>query len=75
MSLTNMRRQLEMEPLEERLRLILIYKVVEGLVPALPADNFIIPARPKRTMKAKTYSNCETDNIMERQVINNTRGL
>ena len=48
-SITNMRRQLEMETLEERrhsLRLILIYKVVEGLVPALPADNFVIPARP-----------------------------
>ncbi|CAC5368405.1 unnamed protein product [Mytilus coruscus] len=55
-SITNMRRQLEMETLEERrhsLRLILIYKVVEGLVPALPADNFVTPARPKRIIKAK----------------------
>ena len=42
---------------------------------SLPANNFVIAARPKRTIKAKTYSNCETDNIIERQVINNTRGL
>jgi hypothetical protein len=36
-----MRKELELETLEERrqsLRLILINKVVEGLVPALPTD-------------------------------------
>ena len=39
-----MREDLELETLEERrlsLRLILMYKVVEGLVPALLTDNFI----------------------------------
>jgi hypothetical protein len=38
-SITTMKRQLELETLEERqhsVRLILLYKVVEGLVPALP---------------------------------------
>jgi hypothetical protein len=37
-----MREDLELETLEDRrlsLRLILMYKVVEGLVPALPTDN------------------------------------
>jgi hypothetical protein len=44
-----MREDLELETLEERrlsLRLILMYKVVEGLVPALPTDNFVKLARP-----------------------------
>ena len=43
-AITRMREDLELETLEERrlsLRLILMYKVVEGLVPALPTDNFI----------------------------------
>ncbi|CAG2247420.1 ZSWIM2 [Mytilus edulis] len=63
-----------METLEERrhsLRLILIYKVVEGLVPALRTEIFVTQARPRRTTKA----NCETNNIIERHVINQTKGL
>jgi hypothetical protein len=41
-AITRMREDLELETLEDRrlsLRLILMYKVVEGLVPALPTDN------------------------------------
>jgi hypothetical protein len=47
-----MREDLELETLEDRrlsLRLILMYKVVEVLVPALPTDNFVKLAKPKRT--------------------------
>jgi hypothetical protein len=43
-----MREGLELETLEERrlsLHLILMYKVVEGLVPALPTYNFVKLAR------------------------------
>ena len=55
-----MKRQLELETLEERrhsLRLILLYKVVEGLVPALPTADFVTTAKPKskRNIKAKVY--------------------
>ncbi|KAK3095574.1 hypothetical protein FSP39_016249 [Pinctada imbricata] len=41
--ITKMREELELETLEARrlnLRLILMYKIVEGLVPALPTDKF-----------------------------------
>jgi hypothetical protein len=47
-----MKRQLELETLEERrhsLRLILLYKVVEGLVLALPTADFVTTAKPKKT--------------------------
>ena len=57
-SITTMKRQLELEALEERrhsLRLILLYKVVEGLVPALPTADFITIAKPKRNIKTKVY--------------------
>ena len=43
-AITRMREDLELEKLEERrlsLRLILMCKVVEVLVPTLPTDNFI----------------------------------
>jgi hypothetical protein len=52
-SITNMKRQLELETLEERrhsLCLILLYKVVEGLVPALPTADFVTTAKPKRNI-------------------------
>ena len=55
-AITRMREDLELETLEERrlsLRLILMYKVVEGLV--LPTVNFVKLARPKRNIKAKHF--------------------
>ena len=56
-SIATMKRQLELETLEERrhsLHLILLYKVVEGSVPALPTADFVTTAKPKRNTKAKT---------------------
>ena len=73
-----MRRQLELETLEERrhsLRLILLYQVVEGLVPALPTADFITTAKPKRNIKAKVHKDCETTNIIERRLIKNSKGI
>jgi hypothetical protein len=73
-----MREDLELETLEERrlsLRLILMYKVVEGLVPALPTDNFVKLARPKGNIKAKHFEDHITSNIVEKRTCNNTKGL
>jgi hypothetical protein len=53
-AITRMREDLELDTLEERrlrLRLILMYKVAGGLEPALPTDNFVKLARPKRNIK------------------------
>jgi hypothetical protein len=77
-SITTMKRQLELETLEERrhsVRLILKYKVVEGLVPALPTADIVTTAKPNRNNKAKAYKDCETTNIIERRLIMNSKGL
>jgi hypothetical protein len=58
-AITRMREDLELETLEDRrlsLRLILMYKVVEGLVPAQPTDNFVKLARPKSKTFQRSYN-------------------
>jgi hypothetical protein len=76
--ITKMRKELELETLEERrqsLRLILMYKVVEGLVPALPTDAFVTFSKRKRQIKPKTFENCVTINPVEKHKTNNTKCL
>jgi hypothetical protein len=41
-----------------------MYKVVEGLVPALPTDIFVKLARTKRNIKAKHFEDCISSNIV-----------
>jgi hypothetical protein len=77
-AITRMREDLDLETLEVRrlsLRLILMYKVVERLVPALPTDNFVKLARPKKNIKAKHFKDHITSNIVEKRTCNNTKGL
>ena len=73
-----MRKDLDLETLEERrlsLRLILMYKVVEGLVPALLTRKFIKVERSKRQIKSKQFKDFESKNVVENRVCNNIRGL
>jgi hypothetical protein len=68
---------LKLPPLEERrrqLRLTTLYKVANGLIPALPADLFLTPAsRDRRRVKPTLYTGCVTQNIITRQANNNNR--
>ncbi|KAH3691556.1 hypothetical protein DPMN_190799 [Dreissena polymorpha] len=71
-------KQLKLPPLQERRkinRLVLLYKVAEGLVPSIPATDYLKPAKFKRQIKAKQYSVCVTSNIIYKQVINKDRGF
>ena len=67
---------LSLPPLEERrrqLRLTMLYKIVNGLVPALPADTFLTPAnRGRRRIRPTTYAGFSTSNIIARQANNNS---
>ena len=57
-SVTKMLETLELEILECRrssCRLVFLFKVVEGLVPAINPDEFLKPQKPKRHIKPKTY--------------------
>ena len=72
--ITKMRKELELETLKERrqrLCLILMYKVVEWLVPALPTDAFVTFSKLKRQIKPKTFGDCVTINPVEKHKTNN----
>ena len=74
---TKMLHDLGLEPLQERrsfTRLVFFYKVVEGLVPPIPPEDFLQPLRQKRHIRATKYSDYVTTNIIDRQVIKNDRG-
>ena len=73
-----MRTELELETLEETrqsLRLILMYKVVEGLAPSLPTDAFVTFSKRKRQIKPKIFGDCVTINPVEKHKTNNTKCL
>ena len=56
-------------------RLIFFYKVVEGQIPAIPPHEYIRHQKPKRHIRARTFQDCETTNIINSQVRNNTRAI
>ena len=78
-SMTSMLEQLQLPSLQERRkqrRLIFLYKVVEGLVPAVPPEQFLKPKqRNKRQIRAKRFSNCVTNNIVSRSETCNTKAF
>ena len=67
---------LDLPPLEERRRqlmLTMLYKIAQGLVPALPADAFLTAAdRNRRRIRPTAYEGYETHNILQGQA-NNSR--
>jgi hypothetical protein len=53
----------------------LMYKVVEGLVSALPTDAFVTFSKRKRQIKPKTFGDCVTINPVEKHKTNNSKCL
>ena len=47
-------------------RLSFLYNIQTGKVPAINKDVYLKPIRPKRRIKAKTFSDCVTNNILTR---------
>ena len=77
-SMTRMLDDLDLPLLQTRRqhqRLIFFYKVVEGQIPAIPPHEYIRHQKPKRHIRAKTFKDCETTNIINSQVRNNTRAV
>ena len=52
-----------------------MYKVVEGLVPAIPSEEFLKPAKTRRQIKGKQCKDHVLHNIIDRHIINNNRGF
>jgi hypothetical protein len=56
-------------------RLILLYKVVEGLVPAIKPEDYLTKGRQRRTIKPKRFVDYVNTNIVENSVKNNTKSF
>ena len=51
-----------------------LFKVVEGLVPAINPDEYLKPQKQKRRIKPRTYGNFKSVNIVEKHSVNHDRG-
>ena len=75
---TSMIKDLKLPTLQERrrdIRLSYYYKVVEGLVPAIPPQNYLSARKRGRNIRAKSYTDFDTTNIIDRSACLNTRGF
>ena len=71
-------KDLDLPTLQDRrtnAKLVFLCKVVEGLVPAIYPDSFIKPNRPKRQIRSVRFTDCVTQNIIDRQVTSKTRSF
>ena len=71
-----MLRGLELPTLKERRkdkRLIFMYNIQKGSVPAIPPNAYLKPIASKRRIKAKTFSDFETKNIVKRHQLLNEK--
>ena len=50
-----------------------LYKVVEGLVPAMNKDYYKQPQRQRRTIRATRYTDFDHKNIVENYITNNSK--
>ena len=51
-------------------RLVMLYKVVRGMVPAINADEFLIPLGNKTNIKPRLCSDFQTTNFVQRYSVN-----
>ena len=55
-------------------RLVNMFKIVGGMVPAINADEYFIHQRAKRHIKARQFENFQSTNIVEKSVVNSSKG-
>ena len=76
--ITSMLSDLNLPPLEDRrrnIRLAYFYKVVEGVVPAIPPQKYLTSRKPGRNIRAKNFGDFNTINIVSRSVCKTSRGF
>ena len=54
-------------------KLVFLFKIAGGMVPAINSDDYLKPQRQKRRIKAKQFSDYQCSNIAEKNVTNNSR--
>ena len=74
---TKMLKDLDLPTLQQRrkeLRLTFLFKIAEGLVPAIPSDRYLTPIKNKRNIKGNPkYKDYVHDNKVEKYETTNTR--
>ena len=73
---SRMLKDLELPLLQERrkqLRLTFMFKVVEGLMPAIPSSAYFEPVLSKRRIRATRFSDYESTNIVTSHELNNNK--
>ena len=76
---TSMLDRLNLPTLQQRReidRLVYMFKIVGGTVPAINTDEYSIQQRAKRHIKARQFGNFQSSNIVEKSVVhvNNSKG-
>jgi hypothetical protein len=54
---------------------LVVYKVVEGLIPAIKPEDYLTKSRQRRTIKPKRFDDYVNTNIVENSVKNNTKSF
>jgi len=70
-AVTQMLNDLDLPPLQLQLRrreksLCFLYKISKGTVPAIDPSTYLKPIENKRRIKAKNYSDCVTNNVVQK---------
>ena len=77
-SVTEMLQDLNLPPLQERRKnicLTLLYKIVSGLVPAIPPEDYLKPIQNKRRIRPTTFEGYSSINFVQNYQVNNSQGL
>jgi hypothetical protein len=75
-SIQKLLKKLDLPTLQDRrkqLRLCFFYKVVEGLVPAIPPQNFLVPQKSGRLIRSNRDPGFVSNNIIDTYTRNNDR--
>ena len=70
--------KLELPPLQDRRRssrLIFLYKIIEGMVPAINPEEFITFTSKKRIIRSRKNPEYTTTNIIDKYTVNNDKGI
>ena len=68
-SMSRILQELNLPTLQQRrkvARLTFLYKISQGLVPGIPCENYLIPQKVKRIIKAKKFKDCVANNFVQR---------
>ena len=77
-SIDKLQKKSQLPSLQDRrkaIRLTFMYKVVEGLVPAMPTSTFILFNKPGRQIRVRKDTNFITKNAINNYVRNNNRSI